>query len=244
MFFRYGLRFQDNTPPTGGAPGEPPTGGAPNPGGSGTGAKPPESGTGGDDSGEPDFESLDPKTKKYIKTLRDENAKHRKDVNKLTSEFEGFKTKLKGVFGDDEGSKLTPEQQVEQLSAQFEESQVQNAILSQAIVHGIPADGLEYFQFKINGAVDKLEEGEELSEEAFAAIVADVRAKTGKPSSGATSPAPGSQGAPPPKGGDDGLTVEKFAASLNVQNELYLKDPQRYLQLKNEAQSKGLYNKR
>lgn len=246
MVIRRAVFFCSDTPPSSGTPGESAPGGAPNPGGSGTGAKPPaEGGTSGADDAEPDFASLDPRTQNYIKKLRRENADARKDFNALKGQFDGFQEKLKsfaGGNGDDE--QLTPEQQVDFLQGHVESIAVQNAILTQALHHGIGVDGLEYFQFKVTKACEELEEGEELSDEALAEIVADVRGKTGASKSGATSPAGHAGGNPPPKPADDGITVEKFAASLTLQSQIYNKDPERYARLRDEAKAKGLYNKR
>lgn len=243
MFVKRAVFFSPENPPAPGAPGEPPAVGNPPPGEKGPGDKTP-TGQGNDDSGDPDFASLDPKTQNYIKKLRKENAETRKEFNVTKGKLDSVMEKVKSVTGENPDENLTPEQRIEHLSGHVEHVAMENVILHQAIHHGIPAADLEYFQFKVAKAVDALEEGEELDEEQIAQIVAEVKGKSA-PKSGATSPSGGSAGTPPPKStADDGITVEKFAASLSVQNAMYVSDQARYIRLRDEAQAKGLYNKR
>lgn len=217
--------------------GTPPDSKTPPPGGDGSSGSKGGQGNGdGSESDEFDFESLDPKTKAHIKKLRKEAADSRTETNKLKARFESFETNLKKLVGGEDDQE-PPEKKLESLTAQSESLALENAILGEAVKHGIGADSLDYFRFCMGNAMAKLEEGEELSEEKFAEVVKEVKSK----SKGGTSAGPTSPSSPPPSPGNPGsVTLDQFLKmTMFEKSTLYNKNPDLYQRLTDEAKSKG-----
>lgn len=187
--------------------------------------------------GAQDVSSLPEWAQKEFKSLRAENADKRTKSNNLQTRLEKIEGGLKSMFGE-EDDQMTPEDRVSHLSKVNEESEFNNSILMSAIQNGIGADELEYFSFKMNKALDGLEEGQEFSEDQFAAIVQDVKGRMGK-AQGNTS-VNGKGGEPNPNSGTT-ITVDQFS-KMGLMEKVKLKrenDPL-YSQLFSEAKTKGL----
>lgn len=244
MFVRIPVSFSPE-PQGNPAPGEQGNKGDPAPGDPGKAGTVPANGNPPNETGEPDFSTLDPSVQNYIKKLRTEAGNNRTKAKQTETEAAAFREKVKKLLGGEDDSGLTPEQQIEQLQGGYQTMQLQNGILQKAIMHGIGAESLEFFQFKVGKAFDELADDEELTDEAIAAIAVDVKKVTGGGGrSAGTSPSGTPGGTPPnPKpAGNDEITVEQFAKSLALQSQVFQKDPARYEQLKAEAKAKNLYN--
>jgi len=188
----------------------------------------------GGDGFDPD--KADEKTKKYIADLRKENAKYRTEAKDAKSKLETVNKALGGDAGTE-----TAEQKVARLAAERETIAFDNAVLANAVEHGISKDGMKYFKYLIAEAAGELGDGEELAPEKIAAIAAEAKAKAVKPA--ATTTVTTTQGAttPPPTTGATPLTVEAFAAlGFNEKCRLYEKDPTQYESLMKQATQKRL----
>lgn len=205
----------------GGGGGNPPAG---NP----DGGTPPK-----DDPGE-SLDALPPWAQKMVKDLRKENAKYRTQHNQLETRLSTIENGMKTVLGGgDVDDKTPPEEKLQMMGAHLDTLATQNQILSLAIEHGIPKEGVEYFQFLLNKRVNSLGEGEEIDEEAITQIATEARSKTGGlpgGGQGTTSVTPNSA---PGKGQNPGeITVEQFGKMTMVQKtELYRKNPAKYGEL-------------
>lgn len=189
------------------------------------GGQEPPAKTEGDDGGDPgELDYSDPKaTKAAIEALRKENAASRKAKKDLESKFNGVNERfsklekgLKGLFGEGDDD-IPPEERVSKLSQANQELEGRTALLELAYENDIPKDSVKYFSFLVSEAVDGLKEGEELSEDALAEIVKDVRAKAASPRTSVGGKGDGTGNPPPakdPSSGDD-MTVEQFV-KLNM----------------------------
>lgn len=185
--------------------------------------------------GELDISKLDQQTQDYIKSLRKESGSYRTKAKTSDEALKSVKAAL-GLKDD-----LSPEEQAKQLKALNENQAFENAVLQNALEHGIPKDGLDYFKYLLNGAAAKLAEGEELSDEAIAAIALEAKSKAIKPK--ASSSVNGGKGGTttPPPGTGDAPTIEAFA-SMNVtqKSKMFEEQPELYATLWKTALSKGL----
>lgn len=183
-----------------------------------------------DDDG-PDFDSLDDKTKKYIKKLRDENKSRRTETNNLTTKMEKFEKGFKAMFGDEEDDK-DPEQVLNTLKGQFESSVSENAILRLAVENGISGvENLEYFEFLMAKKLNSLEEGEEMTEEDLDDILSKCSKGAGGKANTSTKDAGKGGGKDPGKSGDE-VTQEEFnKMTITQKSNLYNKNPALYEKL-------------
>lgn len=203
--------------------------------------KPPAEG--GKDSGEVDLSKLDPKVQKIIKDLRTENAGTRSKKKELETKYGGLKKALvdAGIIEDDSEA---PEDKIKTLSATASALELNNAILSAAVEHGIAKDDLEFFQFLVTKKMNDLQEDEELTEEGLAEIAAKARKQGGsgaKSTSVGGSADEGKGGAAPAPGGTSDVTLDQFVRmSIVEKSTLYTKQPDVYNRLFADAKQKGL----
>ncbi len=196
-------------------------------------------------SGDPDESKLDEKTKAYLAKLRKENASHRtknKDVmSKLTAEQERTKAILKAAGLLDEEK---PEEKLKASEAERNNYAFRNAVLESALQHGIPADGLKYYQFLISEAAEQLQENEEISDERLVEIVSEVKKGFG---SGARKPAnstvtldkDGNPVKQPDPSATGGITLEKFLGMGIVEkSKLYTTHQALYEEFTKQAKEK------
>ena len=195
------------TPP----PGEPPAG---DPKGDGDGqAPPPKSSKAPDPApGDAGIDNLED-AKKVISELRKENASHRtakkgleSQVGAVNERLSQFETGLKKLFGGDD-EKLTPEQRIEGLQAQNEQLELKSALRDAASELSVGKDSYDYFEFLVSKKLDKLKEGEDLSDEVLAECAKLANSKA------SNSTSVGKEGGDPPPPGNpiDGETsVEEF----------------------------------
>jgi len=185
-----------------------------------------------------DESTLDAKTQNYLKKMRAENAKHRTRANKVETELEGVKAKLKGLAGGEEDD-TPPEKKIEELASSVNSLSMENAILSIAVQNNIGADSLDYFKFLVGKRAGELEEGEELTDEDLKPIIAEVKSKLGKSTQTSTSVTPNQNNTNPDGGGE--ITLEQFAKmGIMDKSTLYRKNPKLYESLMAQAKEKKL----
>jgi hypothetical protein len=183
-------------------------------------------------------DSLPQEAQDLIKSLRNENAKYRTEKNNFQTRLENIESGFKQMFGEGDGQELTPEQQVEQLSAGYEQMSYQNAIMGLAYENGIPMDNYEYFNFLMDKAVNSLEEGQELSEEQLLEVIQRSKGFN-QTMDNANSSVDGQAGQAPE--GNQGTTLEQFLKMNVVQkSELYRNKPEIYNSLFAQAKEKRL----
>lgn len=191
---------------------------------------PPESGT-------QDVKSLPEWAQSMITGLRTENGDKRTKANNLQTRLEKIEGGLKSMFGEKD-DQMTPEDRVSHLSKANEEAEFNNSILMSAIQNGVGADDLEYFSFKMNKALDGLEEGQEFSEDQFAAIIQDVK---GKSSKGQTNTSVNGKGGEPNPNTGTTIKVDQFAKmGLLDRTKMFRENRPLYDQLHADAKIKGL----
>lgn len=178
----------------------------------------------------PELSKLDDKTQKYIKKLRDENAKRRKDFNNMSSKMEKMEKGFKAMFGEEDDT--DPTEALTALKGQFETSVSENAILRLAVENGISGvENLEYFEFLMSKKLNALEEGEEMTEEDLDEILAKCSKGVGRKADTSTKDAGKGGGKDPGKGGDE-VTQEEFdKMSIMQKSLLYNKNPALYEKL-------------
>lgn len=185
-----------------------------------------------------DESTLDEKTKAYLKKMRAENAKHRTRANKLEAEFEGVKTRLKGLVGGDDTDNVPPEKKIEELASSVNSFAMENAILTIAVQNNIGADSLDYFKFLVSKRAGELAEGEELTDEDLKPILDEVRSKQ-KSTQTSTSVSANQSNTNPNAGSE--VTLEQFAKmGIIEKSTLYRKNPSLYESLMAQARIKKL----
>jgi hypothetical protein len=193
-------------------------------------------------SGDPDESKLDEKTKAYLAKLRKENAGHRnknKDLaSKVTAEQERTKAILKaaGLLEEEK-----PEEKLAATTAQNESLAFHSAVLESAIEHGIPKEGLKYYQFLISEAVNELGEGEEISDEKLAEIVKEAKGFGGKktPANSTVLDKNGKPIVTPDPAATGDMTLEKFCAMGVIErSNFYLKNAAQYEEFMKLAKAK------
>ena len=223
-------RMFDPGEQTGGSPA--PEGGEP----SSQGGEPPanEPANEPQNNGADDVDSLPPWAQKTIKGLRKENAGHRTRANALEERLNKLEGGLKGLFGEEDP--VPPEQALEQMQGTLHQVAMQNEILTLAIENNIPAEGIDYFQYLLGNAVSKLQEGEELDEDAIKGIVAEAKSKGSNLPGGAGGTTSPQSNSSPGKGNAPGeVTYEEFIRMGNdKQIELYRTNPHKYEELMRE----------
>jgi hypothetical protein len=202
-----------------------------------------ESGTQGqsNDSGDWKIEDLPQGAQDLIKSLRSESADHRTKNNNLTTRLENIENGFKTMFGGEDGQEqLTPEQQIEQLQGGYESLSYENAVMGLAYENGIPMDNYEYFNFLMDKAVNSLDEGQELSEEALLEVIQKSKGFNATMDNTNTS-VDGNSGNNNPEGQQGAITLEAFTGmSVVEKSELYRKNPAVYNQLMSQARDKRL----
>jgi hypothetical protein len=187
-----------------------------------------------------DESKWDDKTKALIKKLRGENAKHRTKAKELGSQVKTEQDRVKAILkaAGIESDDAKPEEQVKALTQTTNELAFRNAVLESAVQNGIPSEGVKYFQFLIQDATSQLAEGDELSEEKLAEIVAEAKKRGG--GKAATTTVGGGNGKPAPRPGESGqLTLDQFCRmSITEKSELFNKSPDIYKALYAEAKAK------
>jgi hypothetical protein len=215
----------------------------------GEGDKGGKPGASGDKGGEGDDENLDdseieklPKgAQALIKKLRKENAAKRTEANNLKTKNEKYEKAFKIISGDDEEE--DPEVKLGKVQNQNQSLQVKNAMLEMALENGIGPKDRKYFEFLMAEALEELEEGEELSEEKLAEVVAAVKGKGGgTPANTGTKGDGGSKGGDKKPAGDtDGVTLEQFVGmTVTQKSKLYNEKPEVYNTLMAQARAKKL----
>lgn len=191
---------------------------------------------------DPDETKLDEKTKAYLAKLRKEAAGHRTKAKDLASKLkiseDQKRAVLKAVGIEDESE--SPEEKLKTLSTESQQLAFRTAILESAVENGIGKDDLGFYEFLVSKAVQALEEGDELSEEQMAEIVAQVGKRGGGKGSANSSVGTGGKGKgapnPEPKAGD--VTLEKFIRmSITEKSKLYETNEDLYLSLMSQAKA-------
>jgi hypothetical protein len=195
----------------------------------------------------------DEETLKYIKSLRQENAKHRTEAKggkeKLTAletRFSSLEQGLKKALGLEDDSS-TPEQKIENLQSQVAQTQFSMAIKDIAIDNGVSGrDNVDYLEFLIAKASEGLKENEDLSEDAILACVEKAKKLTsgqaadGKEKNGGTS-VDGQGTGKNPGNQAVGPSVEEFAKmSVMQKSEIFTKNRSLYDSLMAKAREKRL----
>lgn len=167
---------------------------------------------------------------KLIKDLRAENAKHRTSNNNLSTEMEKFKTGLKGLFGEGDDD-VDPAKQLETVTGNYESAVTRNAILELAVENGISGkENLEYFEFLMNKSLSSLKEGEEMTEETLAEIVAQSVPTKGPANTSTKNDGDNDNGGADDK--DDEVTQEEFnKMGMTQKSLLYRQKPELYKKL-------------
>jgi len=211
--------------------------------GEGGNPNPDDSGAGGDPTDDELEGFADPvKAKAEIKRLRAENAKHRTKSKALETELGGVKAtidKMKKALGlEDEAD---PAEQVATLKQQNEALQVEMAMSELCREHEIPRQGEKYFKFLVAQEFETLSEGEEISDERVLELAGEAKkmfAANGNSGTG-TGVNPGQK--PPPSGNNESTSVADFVKMNNGEkSELYIKNPNLYQKLFDEAKQKRL----
>lgn len=204
---------------------------------------------------EADDPKWDDKTKAYIQKLRGESAKNRTkaanletSLSDLNTRFGTLESGMKKALGL-ESEELTQDN-FDQAAAQSEQLEFENALLQSAIENKIPSDKIDFFKFKITSAVANLKESEELSDEAYTAIVSEVMSLGGeqapvvKDEDGNVIEVNENSSVKTPKTpapNTDGLTVEQFVKmTLSEKSALYGKNQSQYDALVKEAKEKDI----
>lgn len=185
-----------------------------------------------------DESKADEKTKRYIKKLRDEAAKHRTGKKSLADELAAEKVKrnaiLKAAGIEIETEK--PEEKIKSLTEANSNQAFRTAILESALQHGISHDSVEYYEFLVTKATSELGEGEELEDDKLAEIVGKVKLAGKKPA--ASTSVTGDDGKKKP-GSDGQISLEKFCSmSITEKSALYVKDQGLYTELFQQAKAK------
>lgn len=186
---------------------------------------------------DPEVATADEKTKKYIESLRKENAKYRTDAKDARAKLNSVEKAI-GAVGDE-----TPEAKAARVTQENETIAFDNAVLSNAVEHGVSKDSMKYFKYLLAEAAGELKEGEELPEAKIAAIAAEAKAKGVKVAANTTvtSAAGGTATPAPASGSGPALTPEIFAAmGFNEKCKLYESNPTLYESLMKQATAKRL----
>lgn len=232
-----------------------------------------DGGQGGDDdeteSDDADMSDWTPeKVKGYVKNLRKENAKYRKEARSSKTELVNLRKQTTGMqsavakaLGMEDGGDLTPEQRAEALEGHLGAQQFKTAVLEAAYNHGVPADQRDYFEYLVQKAASNLDEGEELDDEMIEELArkAKGKAKKGGSSTSITKGA-GRRGddsetdeededgsdesddEPRPSKGNSGkISLDQFVVMTTMQkSDLFAKNPSLYNRLMAEAKRKNL----
>lgn len=185
-------------------------------------------------AGDLDLSKLDEATRNYILSLRKEAGGYRTKAKEANDLLKGVKTSL-GL--DDQAS---PEEKIKSLNAQTTNLAHENAVLANALEHGVQKDGLDYFSYLVTREAGLLKDGEELQATKIAELAAEAKAKAVKPGA-STSVVPAAGGQTPPPANGNTMTVEGFVAlSITQRSTLFNTHPEVYSELFSQAVKKGL----
>lgn len=188
-----------------------------------------------------DVEKLPENVKAYIKSLRDENAKHRTKNKDLGSKNEKVMKALVEAGIIEPSDEEAPEEKLKSVSSKAQALELRAAMLETAVEYNIPKDSLDYFEFLLQKALDGLEDGEELTEEQVAELAKKVKGNTQHTGTKSTSVSGNKSGAgaPPPGGDKSAVTLDQFTRmNMGEKSSLYQKSPETYNQLVAEAKAK------
>jgi len=194
-----------------------------------------------------DEDKWDESTRNYIKSLRDESAKHRTkskelqtQFTKLSGEVDALKGGLRKALGGKEDDQSSPEEQVGQLTSQNEQMAFRLAVMDSALENGITSkEQLEYYEFLVQKKATELQDDEEITDEAMTEIIQKVKSFS-KPG-GTSTTSVGAKKPEPSDSSSQAVSVEAFAKmSLAEKSALYSKDPAQYTQLMSAARQKKL----
>lgn len=170
-----------------------------------------------------------------IKKLRSENAERRTKAKDFETKFNAMQAKferLQQFFGNEGQEEIDPEEHIAQLYGALETTEVEASVNQLARIYNVPIEHDDYFRFLLNQRFATMEEGEEIGEEDFEAIINKVQALGGVQKNvstgvGAKAPNPGEQGS---------VTVEDFKKMNTLEkSDLYTKNPTLYAKLSAEA---------
>lgn len=188
-----------------------------------------------------DVDKLPDSAKKLIKTLRDENAKHRTKNKELGDKTGKLKQALveAGIIENDEEA---PEEKIKNLSEQNQGLVLKSVLLEAAVEHSVPKGSLKYFQFLINEKLEGLQDGEEVTDEDIAALAEEAKGFSGSGKSGGNSSVDGKgKGSAPAPGGNGAVTVDQFVLmNIAEKSVLFQKSPDVYNKLMSQARAKRL----
>lgn len=215
--------------------------------GDGAGHQDPSKESDGSNQVDPDEGKWDEKTAGYIKSLRGENARYRTEAKEaktklasLEERFGKLEGGLKKALGQEENDEVDPATQVQALTGKVEQYELELQVRDMALEAGITdKEQYEFFRFKLGKALDGLEEGEELSDEAYSDVVASVKKLGGSGQS--TTSVTKTKETKPPKDGEEAFSLDDFSKmTLMEKTELYQKDPTQYQKLMSEARASNL----
>lgn len=176
------------------------------------------------------IDELPESAQKYIKSLRAENAKRRKDFNNMSTKMEKFEKGFKTMFGDEDDDE-DPEKKLDKLTGDYHSTVSENAVLRLALENGISgAENVEYFEFLMNKSLGSLDEGEELTEEMVAEVIEKCSSKIGGKGKANTSTK--GDGKKKPQGNEDEVSQEEFdQMGMVARSALYQKNESLYNKL-------------
>jgi hypothetical protein len=180
-----------------------------------------------------DLSKLPPeKLAEMVKDLRKESAASRTRAKEASEKLSAVKLSL-GIAENE-----SPEEKLKKLTEERELATFENAILVNAMEHGVPKDSLDYFSYLIRREARALRDGEELPTEKIAALAVEAK---GKSSKSATTSVATSAGSQPATSGQATLTVEQFAAmGYTEKAKLAASNEAVYSELMRQALSKKL----
>lgn len=177
----------------------------------------------GDDSEEREL-GFSEKQKAYLKKLRGENAKHRKEAKSLGDRFSKLESGLKGLFGGADDDKLSPEEKLKKITEEKEALAFNQSLAEAAIEYGVTKANLKYFKFLVAQKAEELKDGEELDENDLKKLAKEAN---GRSAPGGTSV--NGKGNPPPDDEDGELSLEEFQGmGIGARSALYQKDKALY----------------
>lgn len=199
----------------------------------------------GEDQGSDELDALklSAEQKAYIEKLRKENAKWRTKSKQTTVQMSAVQERLaklegglKKVVGT-EDEEEDVETQLQTLTAKAQKTEFDKTLSDLAIEHSVGKESYRYFKFIINEALEGLDEGEELDEDAIAELALQAKRFTSGSGKGSGSSVGGK--GPGPNQETGAVTLEKFVKmTITEKSALYGKSPELYNRLMTEARDK------
>lgn len=193
--------------------------------------------------GDLDETKLDDKTKQYLAKLRKENASHRNKNKSLKDSLKGSEEKRKAILkaAGIEVDEESAEDKLAKREQELNQSAFRAAILESAVENGIGKDSLEFFEFLVSKAAADLEDGDELSDEQMAEIVAKAKKQKAPANTTVNGGKGKNNNAPAPSGDDKTVTLAKFVRmSMGEKSKLYESNKDLYAELVAEAKAKRM----